>query len=122
MAATPLTSTKLVRNVEQNQAAAGTATTAGAGNGILITCKKAHKLVMILKPVGAGTMTIKAGTYPPAESAGQGDYTPASAGAGLLQTIVVEPGRFIRNAAGVAQVLVEFSASGDAFWAFEVPA
>ena len=122
MATTPITATKLVRNVEQNLAAAGTATTLGAGNGILVSCKKAHKLVLILKPVAGGQMTVKAGTYPFAALSGEGDYTPAGAGAGLLQTIVVEAGRFLRNAAGVSQVLVEFTATGDAFWAFEVPA
>ncbi len=123
MATTPLTSTKLVRNTEQLYTAAGTATTSGAGNGILITVKKAHKLVLMLKTAGANTMTIKKGVYPPAESQGQGDYTTsATAGANAIAVIVVESGRFIQNAAGVAQVLVEFSATGDAFYAFEVPA
>lgn len=122
MATTPLTSTKLKREAEAVLPAAGTATTLGAGNGIVISCKKAHKLLLMLKTVGTGTMTVKAGIYPAAALAGEGDYTTAAGVAGGITTLVVESGRHLQNAAGVSQITVEFSATGDTFWAIEVPA
>jgi hypothetical protein len=104
-------------------AAAGTATVLGAGNGIVITHKKAHKLVLMCKSAAGGsTMTILAGNYPPALSQGQGSKVTAAFGAGLVQVIVVEAARHLTNAAGVNNITVEFGATGDAFWAFEVPA
>lgn len=124
MATTPLTSSKLARGAALSMAAAGTATLLGAGNGIVVTFKKGHKLVLACKSAAGGSaMTIKAGTYPPAESAGQGDLVTPTFATGLVQVIVVETARHLQIASGqVAQITVEFAATGDAFWAFEVPA
>ena len=124
MGTTPLTSTKMKREAEAILAAAGTATVAGAGNGIVISCKKGHKLVLLLSAVGAtDTMTVKAGIYPAAALAGEGDYTTAAAGAaGAIIALVVESGRHLQNAAGVSQFTVEFNVSAGKFWAIEVPA
>ena len=99
MATTPVPYTNLVAN-DDIANPAGTAVTAGAGNGGLVA--DAHPEVTIIRAAnasgGAGTVTVKAGDYPPAIAAGQGDLTSASiANGGSAFLGPFESGRFLRN-------------------------
>lgn len=76
---------------------AGTAITAGAGNGGQIA--KAVPELTMLRAVftTAGNITIKAGVMPPALAAGQGDLTQAVGLNGVEWLGPFESGRFLQN-------------------------
>ncbi|TDD25049.1 hypothetical protein E1287_37595 [Actinomadura sp. KC06] len=79
---------------------AGTAITSGAGNGGQITAARPELTVIRLSNAsgGAGTATVKAGDYPPALAAGQGDFTTGSIANGATVYLgPFESGRFIQS-------------------------
>lgn len=75
---------------------AGTAVTAGAGNGGQIA--KSYPELTVLRAVftTAGNVVIKAGANPPAWAAGQGDLTIAVATNGVAWLGPFESGRFLQ--------------------------
>jgi hypothetical protein len=77
MARTAITPTVLAVSAAATGDPAGTATTAGAGNGVSIAGSIAAPELTILRVSnasgGSGTVTVKAGTQPSAIASGQGD-------------------------------------------------
>lgn len=83
---------------------AGTATNAGVGNGHVIPAagpngKAVPELTLLRVVAGAtgGNVTIKAGSYPPAIAAGQGDLVVAVANSATRWIGPFESGRFLQN-------------------------
>lgn len=79
---------------------AGTSVTAGAGNGGQVANAQPELTVIRAANAsgGAGTVTVKAGDYPPALAAGLGDLTSASIATGASAFLgPFESGRFLQN-------------------------
>jgi len=72
----------------------GTAITAGTGNGGQITGAFAEQTLLRVVATTAGNLTVKAGAYPPAIAAGQGDLVLAVAASGTTWVGPLESGRF----------------------------
>lgn len=73
---------------------AGTAIVAGVGNGGQIVGAFAEQTLLRIVATTAGNLTVKAGTYPPAIAAGQGDLVLAIAANATTWVGPLESGRF----------------------------
>jgi hypothetical protein len=73
---------------------AGTAITAGAGNGGQIAGAFAEQTLLRVVGTTAGNLTVKAGAYPPAIAAGQGDLVLAVPANSTIWVGPLESGRF----------------------------
>lgn len=124
-----IVTTKMSRNTALNLGslaapAAGAAFT--QANGQSFTVKKTHKFGLLVynSKAGAIIVTLKAGTNPPAEDSGLGDYSytcPTTAFFTLIGPL--DGSRFATVAAGVASILVDTDAGATGtMWAFEFPA
>ncbi|RSN65424.1 hypothetical protein DMH01_03335 [Amycolatopsis sp. WAC 04182] len=105
MAPTALAYSNLVPNSDLADPA-GVATVAGAGNGVKIPsitagATRSFPELTVLRVSnasgGSGTVTIKAGAYPPAIAAGQGDLTVTVANAATRWIGPFESGRFLQS-------------------------
>lgn len=78
---------------------AGTAISSGAGNGGQVAAARPELTLIRLSNAsgGSGTATLKAGTYPPALAAGQGDVTVTVANSATRWLGPVESGRFLQS-------------------------
>lgn len=77
----------------------GTSISSGAGNGGQVA-KASPELTLIRvsnASGGSGTATVKAGAYPPAIAAGQGDLTVTVANSGTQWIGPLESGRFLQS-------------------------
>lgn len=73
---------------------AGTSIASGAGNGGQIANAFAEQTLLRVVGTTAGTLTLKAGAYPPALAAGQGDATITVGTSATVWVGPVESGRF----------------------------
>lgn len=105
MAPTALAYSNLVPNSDLADPA-GVATVAGAGNGVRIPsitagATRSFPELTVLRVSnasgGSGTVTLKAGSYPPAIAAGQGDLTVTVANAAARFIGPFESGRFLQS-------------------------
>lgn len=77
---------------------AGTALVAGAGNGGQISSAKPELTVLrVVCAATGGTITLLAGTYPPALASGQGDYGEAILANATEFLGPFESGRFLQS-------------------------
>lgn len=95
MARTALTLTPLVVNASVTDPA-GTATTAGAGNGVSIAQSIPEQIILRVSngTAGTGTVSVVNGVYPSAQSGGQGPLTVSIAAAGVAWLGPFESARF----------------------------
>ncbi|MBP2331233.1 hypothetical protein JOF56_011618 [Kibdelosporangium banguiense] len=101
---------------------AGTAINAGVGNGHSIAAAPSDRMVLRVTNThgSAHPVVVKAGTYPPAIAAGQGDLTVSVAATTGVQWIgPLESGRFMQ-ADGSILVDIEAAHAGT-ITAFELP-
>ncbi len=105
---------------------AGTSSASGAGNGVRVPsisagANRAFPELTLLRvnnaSGGSGTVTVKAGAYPPAIAAGQGDLTVTVANAATQWIGPFESGRFLQ---ADGSLLVENSVAMT-ITAFKVP-
>lgn len=105
MAPTALAYSNLVPNSDLADPA-GVATVAGAGNGVRIpsitagATRSFPELTMLRvsnASGGSGTVTVKAGSYPPALASGLGDLTVTVANAATRWIGPFESGRFLQS-------------------------
>jgi len=73
---------------------AGTSISSGAGNGGQIAAAVAEQTLLRVVATTAGNLTVKAGSYPPAIAAGQGDLVLAIGASGTTWVGPLESGRF----------------------------
>lgn len=126
MARTAVPYSNLVPNGELADPA-GTAVTSGAGNGAQIPDVSPNRrqsvpeltILRISNASGStGTATVKAGAYPPAFAAGQGDLTTSNITTGSVRWVgPFESGRFLQND---GSIIVETS-QNMTITAFKVP-
>lgn len=117
MARTAVAYSDLTPNADTDDPA-GTALNAGASNGHVINDAFPELTVLRVEASAGGDITIKAGDYPPALAAGQGDLVVAVG----IETRWIGPfesGRFIRSD-GTMLIDVETGAAGT-ITAFRVP-
>ena len=97
MARNPVSYSSLVPNGSLADPA-GTALTAGAGNGGQIAKAEPEKTVLrVVCGATGGNFVLLKGSYPPAVAAGQGDYTEALSSNGVEWLGPFESGRFLQN-------------------------
>jgi hypothetical protein len=73
---------------------AGTSISSGAGNGGQVAAAFAEETVLRVVGTTAGTLTVKAGSYPPAIAAGQGDLAITVGTSATVWVGPLESGRF----------------------------
>lgn len=98
MARTAVSYSKLVPNSNLADPS-GTSVTSGAGNGGQVADAFPELTLLRLSNAsgGSGTATVKAGTYPPAIAAGQGDLAVTVANSATQWIGPFESGRFLQN-------------------------
>lgn len=99
MARTALSYSNLVANGSLTEPA-GTTLNAGSGNGHVIAKAEPERTILRVANTTASikTVTVKAGQYPPAWAAGQGDLTVSlAANTGVAYIGPFESGRFVQK-------------------------
>lgn len=96
MARTAITPTVLAVSAAATADPAGTATTAGAGNGVSITPAFPEEIILRVSNAsgGSGTVTVNAGTQPSAIASGQGALVSTIANNGVSWLGPFESARF----------------------------
>lgn len=119
MATTDVAYTELALNAGTAQPAGTTLVAAPTNNMRVLNATLERTLLRVTNTGGADlTFTVKAGAYPPAIAAGQGDLAvtvPATTG---VRLILVESGRFLQND---GSVLLESSHTTGTVTAFRLP-
>lgn len=92
-------------------------------NGMVVTPKRSHRLVLFIynSAAGAHVYTIRAGIYPPAESMGQGDLVSASIPTVAFAIVTGLSGARFLQAGGAINIDFDAGTTGT-IWAYEQPA
>jgi hypothetical protein len=117
MARTVLTPIDLVPN---GSVADGVGTTLDVTNGMVVEDADPEHLIIRASNTDDDTnlnVVIKAGDYPPALAAGQGDLT-VTVAFGTVRTIIVESGRFLRKDGSVQ---IDATVNTGKIWVFRRP-